>query len=87
MTIEIDSNNSVDNVQLAVYGIDIRGKNLIYEVISVNLTKGNNIIRFGFELPACNRCSGLPPGDYMLYAEVYISNRMIKMTEKKVRIE
>jgi len=85
--VHIDSAHGCQKLQLAVYGLDTGTKPRIYEVIPLNLTKGNNMIRMGYTLPSCNTCSGIPAGDYEINAELYFNNSLVYNATMKIRLE
>jgi len=87
ISVDIVSANIAEGLQLALYGIEIGGKPRMYGVLPVNLTKGSNLIRYGYKLPACNSCSGLKPGIYKIHAELYYMNEIVNESVKEVELK
>jgi len=84
--VEIDSENELDNCQLAVYGIEVRGKPKMYHVVPMNLTVGSNLVMYGYKMPACNKCAGVNPGNYSIHAELYYNNTLVIESIGEVRL-
>lgn len=87
MTIEIDSRDSSVGLNLAVYGLYVRGKPLIYSVAQLNITEGKTMARYDFKMPTCNRCAGINPGNYTINAELYYANQMLASGKEKVGLK
>jgi len=81
LKVEINSNTE-SSCQLAIQGLEVYGENIIYDVISVNLTTGNNIIMYGYELPECNTCAGIPSGNYNIIAELHYDGVVANATKQ-----
>lgn len=70
VTIDIDSNQDINNTTLAVRGVNNRFK----EDRLVNLTNGKNTEMFIFKLPRCNVCGGIREGNYDITATIVLNN-------------
>jgi maltose-binding protein MalE len=80
MTIAVSSSGNMDNTTVRIDGIrDTYNRTRLSHEIHANLTSGQIIFTYDFELPSCSRCAGLPEGSYpfnvtLVHDNVVISN-------------
>ncbi|RJS70498.1 MAG: hypothetical protein CW694_07510 [Candidatus Syntrophoarchaeum sp. WYZ-LMO15] len=76
--IGLNATGDMENVYINISGIvNKRGRIMIYNETTVNLTRGLNEIEFIERMPSCSRCSGLSEGTYHLNMTVVYRNRTI----------
>jgi len=78
----VNSVSESKNLQLAFSGLRTGDRDIIYDVIPVNLTIGRNLIMYGYKLPECNTCNGIAPGKYMIYADLYYGRNIANVSKE-----
>jgi len=75
VTVTLNATGDMQDVYLNISGIvNGRGKIMIHNETTVNLTTGVNEIIFNEEMPSCNSCSKLSEGTYYLNTTVVYQN-------------
>ncbi len=88
VSLEIFSENDINNVRVNVSGIENSfGRSMIEEGRIIDLKKGNNTVEFVFKTPSCEECSALSPGQYMINASVENENGILRNISKPVNLE
>lgn len=85
ITVIIDSENIIENVDVRVYGINAR-RNRLDKTEKVGIKEGLNTVNFLYKTPSCYGCAGISPGIYKINAEVKYDNKTInKIKEVEIR--
>ena len=89
ITAVLKSATDVSGVYANVSGItNKRGKDLLFEETTTNLTRGLNNVTFAYKMPACSSCSGIDPGTYyfntsVVYGNVTVANATCSVVLKQ----
>jgi len=52
----------------------------------VNLTAGQNVIKKATQLPSCSSCAGIAPGNFTVYAALYVNDTQIINSSTQIEI-
>jgi hypothetical protein len=75
ITVNISADLDMKNVTILVYGIENTREVLLLNTNkNTDLHAGNNLADFDYRLPSCSYCSGMPPGNYSIYTEIWKDN-------------
>lgn len=80
--------SSGKELTLRIEGItDLMGRSRCQIEEQLRLDQGVHTFSYSYELPACSRCAGLPPGDYLLNATLLEKERVLSSMQRTVRLE
>lgn len=75
ISVNLSASQPVGNYLVKVEGItDKRGRIRLSQEQAVNLSGGTQVVRFEYQLPSCNTCSGISEGDYAINATLVRDN-------------
>lgn len=71
LLLQMDIESSMDaECEIYAEGIVARGRPLFKRQMAVNVTKGVSKAELAYQMPSCNSCAGVMPGDYAIDVEL-----------------
>lgn len=86
ITTTIESSGDLNNAVIKLYGIKAKGKYKLNKAANLNLTPGKNLKSGILTLPRCNKCVGINPGTYSIYADLVYNGTVISKSSKNIEL-